>query len=524
MKTSMLFGDEARNKVMKGIDDLYEAVSSTLGPRSRRAGLVQSFPNGISLYKINKDGVSVAKAIHPQDPYEAFGVNVLREAAQKQVDQCSDGTTAVIILAHALIHNCLRVINNGENPMALAKPLTEAIEKACGQLDKVATEIKTLDQKTDIATISANGDKELGELIARTLHSIGKDGVLTIQESKKLKTEVTRQEGMQFDVGFANPLFMTNTDRQTADLENVPVLITDKYLNDLTELGPFLNMVSKQSPKLVIIAPDYSAEVLGVLIDNKINGQFLSLAIKAPGVGNNQREILLDLCALTGATFVSTDAKHNLKDVPFEALGKISRISCTKNATTITQDNPNPEALQARVASIKAQMEDETLTDFDREKLKERLGKLTNGIAVLNIGGTTQVEMEERKERAMDAVGATQAAIREGISGGGETAYLSLRIANPKTITDHILNEVLLAPFYKLMENAGYNGEIMLDRLGSYPNGNGVDVTDGLIKDMLDSGIADPIAVPKCALRNALSVAIPIIELGCCIVPADEKK
>lgn len=520
-KTQILFDDEAKTKVLQGIDTLYRAVAGTLGARSRSVGIVTKFPNGIQFLRVLKDGVSVAKAVNPEDPFESFGVEVVRQAAQKQVDQVGDGTTVTVILAHALIHACQRAINNGTEPMSLEKPLIEAIEKACGQLDKLSTPIKTLDQKTDIATISANGDKELGKLIAQTLHSIGKDGILTVQESKKLTTEVTRQEGMQLDTGYAHPLFMTNQERQTADLENVPVLITDKALNNLQELGPFLNMVSKQSPKLVIIAPDYSAEVLGVLLENKINNTFLSLCIKAPGVSNNQRDILQDLAALTGATYISSDAGINLKDIPFETLGNISRISSTKNATIITQENPNPDPLKTRIAGIKTQMEDDTISDFEREKLKERLGKLTNGIAVLNIGGTTEIEMQERKERALDAIGATQAAIREGIVPGGETAYLPLRIINPQSVTDQILNEVLEAPFLKLMENAGFNGEIKLYEI---QNGGGIDVTDGIIKDMRTEGIIDPVAVSKCALRNALSVAIPIIELGAVIVPAEEKK
>lgn len=522
--TRVLFRDEAKAKVLKGIDILADAVGMSLGPRSSIVGMVQQFPNGISVYKVNKDGYSIAKSIHLEDPFEAFGVNVVREAAQKTVDTTGDGTSVTIILAHALIHACQRAINNGENPMSLARPLTESVEKMCSQLDKMAIPIKTLDQKTNIATISANGDKELGELIARTLHSIGQDGVLTIQESKKLKTEVTKQEGMQFDTGWAHPLFMTNQDRRTADLDNVPVLITDKYLNDPQELATFLNIINPHTGKLVIIAPDYSPEVLGMLLEAKMKGEFLSLAIKAPGMNQNQRDILHDLCALTGATYISTDAKQNLKDVTFEALGKISRISVTTNATVITQDNPNNEALKSRVASIKVQLSDETITDFDRKKLQERLGKLTNGIAVLNIGGATQVEMEETKERAMDAVGATKAAIRDGIISGGETAYLPLRLVNPKSVTDQILNEVLEAPFMKLMENAGFNGEIKLYELGIDIDVFGIDVTDGMLKAMVEAGIIDPVAVPKAALRNALSVAIPIIELGVVIVPAEEKK
>lgn len=525
-RTRLTFLDDKDfDKVLSGIDKLAKAVGMTLGPRSRAVLMDRGM-----MWKINKDGVSVAKSIFLGDPVENAAVNVVREAAQKTVDEVGDGTTATIVLAHAIIHECLRVINNGTSPMALREGLEQGVQQITKQLDKLSTPVKTLNDKINIATISASGDKDLGTLIGTTLDEIGEEGILTIEESKNMETVIEHQEGMQLENGYSHPLFVNDPERMTAIYENVKVLVTNKNIHGIADFGPLLKKVAAETQQLVIIAPDVSTDVMEILLENKLripttanpSPPFLSLVIKAPGVGDNQRDILRDICALTGAKCISAEAGDKFADQELSVLGTATRIVASKNSTVIIGNDDNKSAVDERIAMIRTQMKDEGITDFDQEKLRERLGKLTNGIAILRIGGTTEVEMKERKERALDAVNATQAAIREGIVPGGEIIYLNSREILPGNTTGTILFKALRAPFNKLLENAGYNAAEWINSLQE--DGIGFDVTDGQTKSMMLAGIIDPVAVPKAALRNAVSVAIQITTLGLVITNIPEVK
>jgi len=523
-RTKVYFPPESTQKVKDGIDILAQAVSSTLGARSRAVGL----SNG-EFGKITKDGVSVAKSIHLEDLVQDYGVQVVVEAARKTNDRVGDGTTGTIILAHALITEAQKSINSGISPMAIRPLLEERVNKLIKELDQYVMPVKTLSQKIAVATISANGDEALGKLIAETLDKIGDQGVMTAEDTKDPETRVEFQEGVQFDKGMVNEGFFTDFERRTASLEDAPVLITDKPLKEINDVRGWLEkVVVPKSLQLVIISPEISGNALPSLLQTKLNGNFMSLPINAPYVGATQKEFLLDLCALTGAKFVSQEAGTEFKDLKYEDLGQIKRITSTKTATIITGSEPT-EAVSARIAGIKTQLEDPDITDFEKEKLKERYGKLTQGIAVLKLGAITEIELKERRERVIDAISATQSAIKHGVVIGGEVVYLKLReYLNEQKFTntlnsqiDTILLEALKAPFYILMRNSGLEpGEFM-----PYIKGNdGVDVTDGKVKDFIKAGIVDPVEVLRESLLNATSVANQILSLGSVIVPAPEEK
>lgn len=519
-RTKILFDDEVRAKVVTGIDILEKAVGQTLGPRSRAVGIDKGF-----MWKIHKDGVGVAKEIFLEDPFEDFGVKIVTESAQKTVDECGDGTTVTVILAHALIHECLKAISSGINPMSLRKGLEEGVAILIKRLDELAIPVKSYEQKLNIATISASGDKEIGGLIAKTLEEIGEDGVMTISESKNLETKVEKQDGMQIEHGYSHPYFINNIEKMAAVYENVPILVSNKNLTNTPEVMPFIQKISQVSKQLVIIAPEVAVDIIEVLLKHKIEGNFQSLVIKAPGVGENQRDILRDICAISGAKYISAEAGDKFDELTLDDLGKLDSIVSNKLSTIMVGNSGNVEKVNERIASIKAQMKQEDLTDFEKEKLKERLAKLTNGIAVLKIGGATEIEMRERKERAEDALGATQAAIREGIVPGGEVVYIYINNEPEGVVYDEIawgiLEKVLWYPFNRLLTNAGMNPA---QYWNSIKDGMGIDVTDEQVTDLLKEGIIDPVLVPKVALRNSLSVALQIIQLGGVITQLQEEK
>lgn len=523
-KSRVVFGEEMREKVTRGVDILNQAVSSTLGARSRSVGIDMGF-----MRKTVKDGVSVARAINLEDPTEQYGVAVARESALKTVDVVGDGTSISIILTHAFYHEMLNSIRSGVSPMALKNPLTEEVDRVIKQLDEMAIPVKTLEQKINIATISANGDRELGEIIATTLDKVGESGVVTAQESKDMQTSVEFQEGMQLEHGMYSQWFLTDPERGIAVYENAPVLITDKPINSISEFGPFLSKITPVVDKLVIIAPEISNEILELLLKNKLgvrlpNGavsQFPSLFIKAPGVGNNQNDILQDLCALTGAKYVSMAAGHKFEDLTQEDLGEINKIVASKVSTVITTTEKGNKAVEERLALIESQLKDSDTTGYDHFKLKERRAKLTNGVAVIKIGGVIENEMLERKERADDALGATRAAITEGIVIGGEMSLVQIA----ENTDNKLMKNVLMAPFRKLVENAGYDpSQILADIRNTKDKDFGFDVTDGQVKMLIKEGIIDPVLAPKTAIRNALSAALSLVEMGCVITLVEEKK
>jgi chaperonin GroEL len=513
--SQVAFGDEAINKVMKGVYAVCEATALTLSPRGRNVLIDKGWE-----HVIVHDGVSVAESINPSDPWEQAGAKVAKEAAKKQRDTVGDGTTVVLILMQAILKECLKATGSGVNPRSIEQSLVEASKKVIAKIEEYSTPITTLEQKTQIATISAQ-DEELGQIIAKTIHEIGDDGILTVEESKLADTIVEKQQGMQLERGYCHPFFVTDPERQLAVAEDTSVLVTDMMLSSPSDMSSFLNTeVVQNTSKLVIIAPEITGDFLTMLIMAKAKGLFQPLAVRAPWAGPNQLELLQDIAALTGAHFFSKDSDYNFNDAKFSDLGR-ARVVSSKLSTIITEGKGKRADILSRIAGIKVAMEDPDLSEFDKEKLRERLGKLTNGIAVIKVGGETEVEMKERKERAIDAVAATQAACKYGVVPGGEVIYLNAlnAIMHDKSLGSSILLQALKQPFKRLVEHAGFDGGEKYSEILPTPMGTGFDVIDGEFKDMKAHGIIDPTAVPVNAIKSAVSVASKLMTLGAAVVP-----
>lgn len=525
--TSVKFNDEAIEAIYEGVNEVCEATATTLGPLGRNVLIDKDFKTVII-----HDGVSVANSINPSEPYKKNGARVIQEAAKKQRDEVGDGTTAVMILTKAILDGALKATGSGTNPMLLKSGLESGSKKAIQAIEKLSKPIKTLEQKIQIASISAQ-DNDLGKLIAETIHDIGDDGVLTVDKSKAADTTVEKQKGMQIDKGIVNNFLMTDPDKMRAVLEDCYVLVTDIPLNEITTIGKFLeNTIFPNTKKCLFISPEIGTDFIAVLIGAKLQGQFLGLGMRAPGLASMQTDMLQDICALTGATFITKEANHKFEDFGFEALGHAHRIIQSKTSTIIEGGAGNKKDISERITVIKGQMKEEDLSDYEREQLKARHARLTNGVAVIKIGGQTEVEMDERYERADDAVRATQAACKYGMIPGGEIVYLSaINELNESNVGENILREALKAPFKRLVENAGYDsGEklalknITVDEKAFKANDIGFDVTDGTYKDMVKAGIIDPTAVPTNAIKTAVSVAVKLSSLGAAIVLNNEEK
>ncbi len=522
-KTQVLFYEKARKKLLNGVNLMANAVGSSLGPRGQNTAIARTAPNG-EIYEriVLHDGVSISRSIELKDETENMGASLLREAAQKQVDEVGDGTTVVMILAQAIIQECMQLIGAGVNPMSLRVGLEEGIKKLIKELELMALPIKNGKDLKFIATISAE-DKELGSLVAETLGKVGKDGIIDVEESKSVETIVEHQLGMQLDKGMLHPYFMTNPERQEAVLENAYFLITDHSITTLSGLGKFFEEFTKKSKNLVVISPDISGEALPLFIQNKMQGKLFTLCVQAPSFGEDQKNILQDIATLTGGKFWSQDAGYKLEDLTVKDLGFAESITSTKDETIIVGGRGSQEAIDTRIASIKTSLES-VKSEFDQLKLKARLGKLTNGVAVIRVGGQTEIEMKERRERVLDAVAACRAALEKGIVPGGEVALLYVRNILKDSITDKILYRALYKPFKKLIDNADISEiDTALALVGKGKN-FGVDVTTGEIKDLVKAGIVDPVLVPISALNNAISVAIQIITTGCVITPYEMPK
>ena len=528
-KTNIVSGKIAREKLLAGVNKIAEVVGSTLGPMGRNVAIEQFVPTG-ELYaepKVLHDGVSVSKGVDLSDFVENVGAQLIRQASQKQVDETGDGTTVVMILAQAIIQECMQLIEAGVNPMSLRKGLEEGRDLLIKELEKLATPIKGLKDMEFVATVSA-GDPKIGKLIAETYQKVGKDGVITVEESKapeQISVEI--QEGMQIDKGFLSPYFMTNPERGEAVLENAYFLITDKSITNFTELIPFLEEFVKLSKNLVVISPEIGGEAFPSFVQNKLNGKIFSLCIQAPSFGEDQKNILQDIAVLTDGRFISKDVGFDLAKLTTADLGFAESITSTKNASIIVGGRGTKKAVASRVASIKTSMNDPDLSEFDKERMKARIGKLTNGVAVIRAGGQTEVEMKERRERVLDSKEATRAAMEKGIVPGGEIVYLHIRkvfgfnlplgkITTENFMfnagaTEKILWKALYKPFQKLITNAGLSEVDMALALNGKGKDFGVDVTTGEIKDMIKAGIVDPVLVAINALKNAVSVAVQIV-------------
>src|SRR3990172_2205396 len=478
MHTDILFDEKAKAKLLKGVKILSKAVSSTLGPRGLNVAI-----DRVNDYIVLHDGVETARAIFLEDKHEDLGAKILKEAAKKTVDSCGDGTTGIIILAEEIVTESMKIVAAGENPMTIRRSLEDARDKVLTYLDSIAKPIKTLEEKIQVATISAE-DERLGELIAKTIDDMGVDGIVTVDESKSSETIVEKQIGMQFDKGYISPYFVTDPGKMEATVEEPYILIGDKNLSVGQHLTTFLEEFSKVSNKLVVIAPDITDTALQVLVVNKVRGIGSISAVKAPLFGEKQKSILQDMCVLTGATLISDDAGMSWQNAKLEMAGQADRITSTVDSTLIVGGKGDSAFINERVESLKQALKKEQ-SPFEQEKLRERIAKLSNGVAIIRVGGDTEIEMKERKERVKDSVLATKAAIEEGIVPGGEMALLMAReqLEDTSILGAKIISNALRAPFQKLVENAGFEpGKIGAELNYSNIENVGFDVMDGQFK------------------------------------------
>ena len=515
MAKQIQFGEEARKSLMKGIDQLADTVKVTIGPKGRNVVLAKKF--GAPL--ITNDGVTIAKEIELDDPYENMGAQLVKEVATKTNDVAGDGTTTATMLAQAFVHEGLKNLAAGANPMVMRKGMTKAVDTA---VKAIHEQSKKVDGPADIARVAAvsSGNDEIGKLISEAMEKVSTDGVITVEESKTAETYSEVVEGMQFDRGYVTPYMVTDTEKMEAVLDDALVLITDKKISVIADLLPILEQIVKMGRKLLIIAEDIEGEALSTLIVNRLRGTFTCVAVKAPGFGDRRKEMLQDIAILTGGTVISEDVGIELKDATLQMLGQARQIKVNKETTTIVDGAGDPEAIKARVASIRNAIE-KTTSDFDREKLQERLAKLAGGVAVIKVGAATEVEMKEMKLRIEDALNATRAAVEEGIVAGGGTAYVNAIPAVRKLLDEvegdektgvKIIMRGLEAPVKQIAENAGVDGSVILDRIkNSGKVGYGFDAYKEEFCDMIPAGIVDPTKVNRTALQNAASIASMVL-------------
>lgn len=522
----MKFKDEAQASLLKGINTLTDAVATTLGPRGRNVAIDKKWGAPTVLH----DGVSVAKEIELADPYENMGAQLLKEAASKTADVAGDGTTTATVLAQAVVTAGLKAMSAGANPMMIRTGLQKGTQLVTDELMKMKKDVSG-NAVEQVATISA-GDSEIGKLIAEALNKVGKDGVITVEESKGLELTLDYKEGMLFDKGYASAYFVTDSGRMESTVTDAYILITDKKISAMSDLLPFLEQFVKVSKNLVIIADDVDGEALATLIVNKIKGTFNALVVKAPGFGDRRKAMLADIATLTGATVITEDLGRKLESARLEDLGKADRVTASKDETVIVGGKGNSADIEARVSQIKQEIAN-TTSDFDKEKLQERLAKLTGGVAVLQVGAATEVALKEKKERVIDAVAATKAAVEEGIVPGGEVALLKAAkvLENVKGATEdeqigyNILREALKQPFTRLLQNAGEDaGWALREVLKSKDVNYGYNVISQQFVDLIADGVVDPVKVTRSALQNAVSVAELILTTEVLITEVPEDK
>ena len=513
MAKILLFDTSAREKLLKGINLLTDAVAATLGPKGRNVAIDKKWgaPNVVH------DGVTVAKEIDLEDPFENMGAQLLKEAASKTNDIAGDGTTTATILAQAIVSEGLKNIQAGANPMVLRRGIDMAVTALVEELRKMSKKLTTIEETTQVATVSAQNEL-IGRMISESLDKVGKDGVVTVEEGKTMEMSVDYKEGMEFDKGYQSPYFVTDSDKMEASLEDAYILITDKKISAMADLMPFLEKFVAVSKTLVIIAEEVEGEALTTLVLNKLRGAFNVLAVSAPGFGDRRKEMLADIAILTGGTVISEETGRKLDTAEIEDLGRAGRVTSSKDATLIVDGKGQKKMIEGRIAAIKKEMA-ATDSDFDREKLQERLAKLAGGVAVINVGAATEVEMKEKKERVIDAVAATKAAIEEGIVAGGEVALLRVSVALDKLRADNpeeqlgitLVKKALEKPFRKLVQNAGLDEGVALTKVLASTGNMGIDVMDGELKDLVKAGVIDPVKVTRTALQNAASVAIMVM-------------
>ncbi|MFD0976622.1 chaperonin GroEL [Salinimicrobium gaetbulicola] len=526
MAKDIKFDIEARDGIKRGVDALANAVKVTLGPKGRNVIISKSF----GAPSVTKDGVTVAKEIELEDPLENMGAQMVKEVASKTNDLAGDGTTTATVLAQAIVKEGLKNVAAGANPMDLKRGIDKAVEALTANLGKQTQEVGNSSEKIkQVASISANNDDQIGELIAQAFGKVGKEGVITVEEAKGTDTYVDVVEGMQFDRGYLSPYFVTNSEKMTADLENPYILIYDKKISAMKDLLPVLEPVAQSGKPLLIIAEDVDGEALATLVVNKLRGSLKIAAVKAPGFGDRRKAMLEDIAILTGGTVISEERGFTLENATIDQLGTAEKVAIDKDNTTIVNGAGENEAIHNRVNQIKAQMET-TTSDYDKEKLQERLAKLAGGVAVLYVGAASEVEMKEKKDRVDDALHATRAAVEEGIVAGGGVALVrakavlaNLEAANADEATGiQIVNRAIEAPLRTIVENAGGEGSVVINKVLEGKDNYGYDAKSDSFVDMLSAGIIDPKKVTRVALENAASVAGMILTTECALTDIKE--
>ena len=527
MAKKIQFDVEAREGLKKGVDALANAVKVTLGPKGRNVIIGKSFGGP----QITKDGVTVAKEIELEDALENMGAQMVKEVASKTNDLAGDGTTTATILAQAIVKEGLKNVTAGANPMDLKRGVDKAVAVVVKELNKKPETVGNSSEKIkQIASISANNDQAIGELITEAFDKVGKEGVITVEEAKGTDTYVDVVEGMQFDRGYLSPYFVTNAEKMIADLENPYILIYDKKISNMKDLLPVLEPVAQTGKPLLIIAEDVDGEALATLVVNKIRGSLKIAAVKAPGFGDRRKAMLEDIAILTGGTVISEERGFSLENATLDLLGTAETITIDKDNTTIVNGNGDAEAIKARVNQIKAQIET-TTSDYDKEKLQERLAKLAGGVAVLYVGAASEVEMKEKKDRVDDALHATRAAVEEGIVAGGGVALVRTKKTLEKIATDNldettgvqIVNKAIESPLRTIVENAGGEGSVVINKVLEGNKNFGYDAKSETYVDMLEAGIIDPKKVTRVALENAASVAGMILTTECALIDIKEE-
>jgi len=522
----LLFDENARQKILRGVEVLSRAVKVTLGPKGRNVVIDKKFGSPT----VTKDGVTVAKEIELPDPYENMGAQMVKEVASKTSDSAGDGTTTATVLAEGIYREGLKNVTAGANPVYLKRGIDKAVEAAVGELARVSKKVNDREEIRQVATVSANWDTEIGNIIADAMDKVGKDGTITVEEAKSIATTLEVVEGMQFDKGYLSPYFVTNAESQEVVLEDAHVLIHEKKISNLQEMLPLLQTVAKSGKPLLIIAEEVEGEALAALVVNKIRGTLNVCAVKAPGFGDRRKAMLEDIAVLTGGKCITEDLGLKLENLTLADLGKAKRITVDKENTTIVEGGGKSSEIQGRVKLLRRQI-DETTSDYDREKLQERLAKLAGGIAVINVGASTEVEMKEKKARVEDALHATRAAVEEGIVAGGGVALLrtikaieSLKLEGDEAAGAQIVRRAIEHPIRMLCANAGVDGGVVVKEVLSSKGNVGYNVATDKFEDLVKAGVVDPTKVTRTALQNAASIAGLLLTTECMITDLPEKE
>ncbi|MGA9453504.1 MAG: chaperonin GroEL [Verrucomicrobiia bacterium] len=523
----LLFDEAARQAILRGVTKLSKAVTATLGPKGRNVVIDKKYGSPT----VTKDGVTVAKEIELEDPYENMGAQMVREVASKTSDAAGDGTTTATVLAESIYREGLKFVTSGANPIGIQRGIQKAVEAAVGHLDKITKKVKDKDEIRQVGAVSANWDFEIADKIAEAMDKVGKDGTITVEEAKSIETTLEVVEGMQFDKGYLSPYFVTNAETMEAKLEEPYVLIYEKKISSLKDLLPLLEKAARTGKPLLVIAEEVEGEALATLVVNKLRGTLNVCAVKAPGFGDRRKAMLEDIAVLTGGKFISEDLGIKLESIELNDLGRAKSVVVDKENTTIVEGNGKSSDIQGRVNQIRRQIE-ETTSDYDREKLQERLAKLAGGVAVINVGAATETEMKEKKARVEDALHATRAAVEEGIVAGGGVALLrclpaieSVKPANDdERIGVDIVKRAVESPTRALADNAGVEGSVVVEEVKKRKGNEGYNVASGEYEDLVKAGIVDPKKVTRTALQNAGSIAGLLLTTECLIADIPEKE